>query len=150
MPLSSCAALISLAMAPSQHGSLPDPAANTHAHFLGLPRRAHTLGEAAYTGGLLVGEVVEWAKDLDPSPTLIHIDMREPERAVALRKKGWAIDLWQQLQPAPPELRAVRLIPAPKMLDSLSGVICMHASGKWKLGVCRIYPTMSTAPFAWI
>ena len=83
-----CAALISLAMALSQHGSLPDRDAYTHAHFLALPRRPHTLEEATYTGGMLVGEVVEWAKGLDPSPTLIHIDMREPARAGALRKKG--------------------------------------------------------------
>ena len=59
-----CAALISLAMALSQHGSLPDPAANTHTYFLALLRRPHTLEEATYTGGLLVGEVVEWAKGL--------------------------------------------------------------------------------------
>ena len=97
------AALISLAMALSQHGSLPDPAADTHAHFLALPRRPHTMEEATYTGGLLVGEVMEWAKGLDPFPTLIHIDMREPERAGALRKKGWATDLWQQLQLALPK-----------------------------------------------
>ena len=141
MPLSPCATLISLAMALSQHGSLPDPAADTHAHFLGLPRRPHTLEEATYTGGLLVGEVVEWAKGLDPSPTLIHIDVREYERAGALRKKGWARDLWQQLELVLPELRAVRLIPAPKTVDSLLGVMSMHGSGKLKSGVCRIYPT---------
>ena len=85
---SPCVALISLAMALLQHGSLPDPAADTHAHFLALPRRPHTLEEAMYTWGLFVGEVVEWAKGLDPSPTLIHIDMRDPERARALCKKG--------------------------------------------------------------
>ena len=41
--------------------------------------------EAKYTGGLLEEEVVEWAKGLDPYPTLIHIDMREPERVGGLR-----------------------------------------------------------------
>ena len=137
---SPCAAMISLAMALSQHGSLPDPAADTHAHFVALPHRPHTLEEAIYTGGLLVGEVVEWAKGLDPSPTLIHIDMREPECAGALRKKGWATDLWQQLVLAP-ELRTVRLIPAPKTVDSLWGVMSMHGTGKLKSGVCTIYPT---------
>ena len=96
-------------MALPQHGSLPDPAANTHTHFLALPRRPYTLEEATYTGGLLVGEVVVWAKGLDHSPTLIHIDVRAPERAGALRKKGWATNLWQQL--ALPEFRAC-LIPA--------------------------------------
>ena len=90
---------------------------------------------------MLVGEVVEWAKGLGPPPPLIHIDMREPEPAGALRKKGWAIDLWQQLQLALPELRAVRLIPAPKTVASLLGVMSMHGLGKLKSGVCKIYPT---------
>ena len=96
MVLSPCATLISLAMALSQHGSLPDPIADTHSHFLALPRPLPTLEEATYTGSLFVWEVVNWATGLDPSTTLIHIDMREPERAGALRKKGWAADLWQQ------------------------------------------------------
>ena len=76
---------------------------------------AHTLEEATYTGGLLVGEVMEWAKGLDPSSTVIHIDRREPGRASALRQKGWATDLSQQLQLALPALRAIRFIPAPKL-----------------------------------
>ena len=75
MLLSPCVALISLAMALSQHGSLPDPSADTHAHFLALPRRLRTVEEATYTGGLLVREVesMDRAKGLDPSHTLIHI-----------------------------------------------------------------------------
>ena len=85
-------------------------------------------------------EVVDWAKGLDPSPTLIHVDMRKPERAGALRKKGWATDLWQQLQLAL-RVEAVCLIPAPKTVDSLLGVMSMHGSGKLKSGVCTIYPT---------
>ena len=88
-----------------------------------------------------MGEVLEWAKGLDPSPTLIHIDMREPDLAGALRKKGWATDPWLQLQLALPKLRAVRFIPAPTTADSLLGVVSMHGSGKLKLGVCKIYPT---------
>ena len=91
------AALISRAMALSQHGSLPDPASDTHAHFSALPRRPHTLEEATYTGGVPVGEVEERAKGLDPSATLVHIDMREPARAGALRKNEWTTDLWHQL-----------------------------------------------------
>ena len=91
-------------------------------------------------GGLLVGEVVEWAKGLDPSPTLIHIEMREPARAGALRKKGWTTDLWHQLQLALPELRAVHLIPTPKTVDSLLGVMSQHGAGKLKSGGCTIYP----------
>ena len=62
MLLFPCARLVSLAMALSQHGSVPDPGADTHTQFLALPRRLHTPEEATYMGGLLVGEVVEWAK----------------------------------------------------------------------------------------
>ena len=56
---------------------------------------------------------------LDPSPTLIHINMTNLAYAGALRKKGWTTDLWHQLQLALPKLRAVRLIPARKTVDSL-------------------------------
>ena len=79
-------------------------------------------------GCLLVGEVVEWAKGLDSSPNLIRIDMREPARAEALRKKGWTTDLWHQLQ------LAVRLIPATKAVDSLLRVMLQHGAGKFKSG----------------
>ena len=121
--------------------NLPDPAADTHAHFRALPRCPHTLEEATYTGGLLVGGGSEWAKGLDPSPTLIHIDTREPARDGALRKKGWTTELWHQLQLALLELRAVRLIPAPKTVDSLLGVMSQQGAGKLKSGVCTVYPT---------
>ena len=48
--------LISLAMAVSRNGSLPDPAADIWAHFVALPRRPHTVEDTTYMGGLLVGE----------------------------------------------------------------------------------------------
>ena len=51
------------------------------------------------------------------------------------------MDLWQQLQLVLPGLRAVRLIPAPKTVDSHLGVMSMHGSGKLKTGVCMICPT---------
>ena len=133
-PFPPCAVVIYLAMALSQNGSLPERPANTHAHYQVLPRRPHTLKEATYIAGLPVGEVVEWAKGWDPSPNLIHIDMREPERAGALCNKRWAIELWQQLLLALLELRAVCLIPAPKKIDSLLGVISSHGAGKLKSG----------------
>ena len=77
---------------------------------------------------------MDWAKGLDPSPTLIRIDTGEPEAAGALRKKGWATKLWQRLQLALPELRAVRLISATKTVDSLLGVMSVHGAGKLKSG----------------
>ena len=87
------------------------------------------------------GGEVEWARGLDPSTTLIHIDTRRLERAGALHKTGWGTELWQQLQLALPELRAVRLIPAHKTVDSFLGVLSVHGAGKLKLGVCTVYPT---------
>ena len=87
------------------------------------------------------GEVVEWAKGLGTCPTLIHIDMREPERTGALRKKGWAIELWQQLQLALPMLRAIGLIPARETVHSLLEVMSTHGADKLKSGVCTVYPT---------
>ena len=93
-------------------------------------------------GGLLVREVVERAKGLDPFPTVNHIDMREPEHAGALRKKRCATELWPQLHPPPPpELTAFRLIHAPETVDSLFRVMSMHGVGKLKSGACTIYPT---------
>ena len=85
MLLFPCSTLISIAMAVSQYASLPDPAADTHAHVVALPRRPHMLDEATYTGGLLVGEVVEWAKGLDPCPTLIQIDKDQARAAVGAK-----------------------------------------------------------------
>ena len=90
---------------------------------------------------MLLGEVVEWGKGFDPSLTLIHIYTRDPERAGALLNKGWATDLWQQLQLALPELRVVCIILAPKIVDSLLGVMPTHGAGKLRSGVCNVYPT---------
>ena len=123
------AALISLAMSLSPYGSLRDLAADTHTHFLALPRRPHSLHEATYRGGMRVGEVVVWAKGLRASPTLSHIDMRESPHDGALRKKGWTTDVWHQVQLALPELRAVRLIPAPKRLTPSWGSCCSTGRG---------------------
>ena len=49
--------------------------------------------------------------------------------------------MWEQLQLVLPELRAVTLIPAPKMVGSRLGVMSMHGSGKVKQGVCKMYLT---------
>ena len=50
------------------------------------------------------------------------------------------MDLWHQLQLALPELRAIRLIPALKTVDSLLGVISQHGAGKLNSGVWPVYP----------
>ena len=41
----------------------------------------------------------------------------------------------------PIELRAICLIPAPKTVDSLLGVMSQHGTGYLKSGVCTVYPT---------
>ena len=83
-----------------------------------------------------------------PSPTLIHIDMREPARAGALYKKGWTTDLWHQLQLALPELRAVRLIPAPKTVDSLLGGHVAARGGEVEVGGLHRLPHHEPPPLS--
>ena len=74
-------------------------------------------------------------------PHVIHVDMRTPERAGWLGKKGWATLLFRELQVALPGLRAVRLIPARDSVESLLGMMATHTVGKPKPGLCAIYPT---------
>ena len=100
-----------------------------------------------------MGEVVQLAKGLDPPPpphppTLIHIDMRDPERAGALCKKGWATHLGRELQLTLPNLRALCLIHSLKTVDSLLAVMTTHGAGKTKSGLCTVYPTTNLIPCA--
>ena len=44
--------------------------------------------------GIACGVVVDGAKLLDPFSTLFDTEIRDPERAGALRKKLWATHLW--------------------------------------------------------
>ena len=97
---SPCLPPLSFALALCQVGSLPDPSADTHTHYHGLLLRPHTLNAASHTGGLPLGEVVQWAMGFDPPPpppTLIHIYMRQLQLAAAHREKLWATQLWQEL-----------------------------------------------------
>ena len=48
--------------------------------------------------------------------------------------------MWQKLQLA---LHVLRVITAPKAVDSLLVIMSMHGSGKLKLVVCKIYPTIN-------
>ena len=121
--------------------SLPEPADGTLGHYQRLALRAGTLEEATYTGGLAVEEVVGWAKGLAMPPHVIHVDMRTPERAGWLGKKGWATLLFRELRVALPGLRAVRLIPARDSVESLLGIMATHTVGKSQPGLCAIYPT---------
>ena len=74
-------------------------------------------------------------------PHVIHVDMRTPEGAGWLGKKGWATLLFRDLQVAFPGLRAVQLISARDTVDSLLGMMATHTVGKPKPGLCAIYPT---------
>ena len=61
--------------------SRPDPAADTLAHHQALPVAHDQLEEATYQSGALgVDDVVGRAASLDPSPDVIHIDLRSPTR----------------------------------------------------------------------
>ena len=121
--------------------SLPDPSDGSLGHYEGIPLRSGLLEEATYTGGLVVEEVVGWAKGLATPPQMIHVDMRTPERAGWFGKKGWAPHLFRELQVALPGLRAVRLLPAGSTVDSLLGIMATHTLGKPKPGLRAIYPT---------
>ena len=88
-----------------------------------------------------MGEVVDWAKGLDPSPSLIRIDMSVLERSGRLCKKGWATQLWQELRLAHPNLRALHLMPSPKTVDSFLAIMSTHGPGKMKFGLCNLYQT---------
>ena len=79
--------------------SRPDSAADTLAHYQALPVAHHQLEEATYQSGALgVDDVVGWAASLDPSPDVIHIDMRSPTRNSYLGGRGWATTLWRELR----------------------------------------------------
>ena len=83
-------------------------------------------------------------KAFGPFPTLIRIHMREPVGVGALHNKGWATDLWQQLHLSLSEFRAVCLIPPPKRVHSLFGVMLTHGTGKLISGVHTVHPTTNS------
>ena len=71
-----------------------------------------------------------------PTPGIfIHVDMRYPERAGALRNQRWDTPLWRKLHLVLPNLQALRVIPAPKTVNSLLAVMTTHGGGNevWPL-----------------
>ena len=83
--------------------SRPDPAADTLAHYQALPVSHHQLEEGAYLSGALgVDDVVAWAASLDPSPEVIHIDMRSPTRNSYLGGEGLGHNLVEGTTPPTP------------------------------------------------
>ena len=100
--------------------SRPDPAADTLAHYQALPVAHHQLEEATYESEALgVDAIVGWAASLDPSPDVIHIDMRSPTRNRYLGGRGWATTLWRELRHQLPTLKFLHLTPLPSSVDQL-------------------------------
>ena len=87
--------------------SRPAPAADTLAHYQASPlptinwRRQRT--SRRHWGWMTSWAVShEWSASLDPSPDVIHIDMRSPSRNSYLGGRGWATTLWRDLHPMTP------------------------------------------------
>ena len=122
--------------------SRPDPAADTLAHYQALPVAHHQLEEATYESEALgVDAIVGWAASLDPSPDVIHIDMRSPTRNSYLGGRGWATTLWRELRHQLPTLKFLHLTPLPSSVDQLLNSMRNNPSGKPKDAHVQVYPT---------
>ena len=105
--------------------SRPNPAADTLAQYQALPVAHHQLEEATYHSGALVPstegveDVVGWAASLDPSPDVIHIDLRSPTHNSYLGVKDWATTLWRELPRQLPSVKFLHLTAQPATLDRL-------------------------------
>ena len=122
--------------------SRPHPAADTLAHYQALPVAHHQLEEAAYQSGALgVDDVVGRAASLDPSPDVIHIDMRSPTRNSYLGGRGWATTLWRELRRQLPSLKFLHLTPLPSSVDQLLNLMRSNPVRKPKDAHVQVYPT---------
>ena len=122
--------------------SRPDRAADTLPHYQALPVAHHQLEEATYQSGALgVDDVVGWATSLDPSPDMIHIDLRSPTRISYIGGKAWATTLWRELRRQLPSLKFLHLTPRPATLDQLLNSMRTNPVGKPKDAHVQVYPT---------
>ena len=85
--------------------------------------------------------VVGWAASLNPSPEVIHIDMRSPTRNSYLRGRGWATTLWRELRRQLPTLKFLHLTPLPSSVDQLRNSMRTNPVGKPKDAHVQVYPT---------
>ena len=121
-----------------------NPATHTLAHYQALPVSPHLnqLEEAAYLSWALgVDVVVGWAASLDPSPEVIHIDMRSPTRNSYLEGRGWATTLWSELRRQLPSLKFLHLTPLPSSVDQLLSSMRTNPVGRPKDAHVQVYPT---------
>ena len=71
-----------------------------------------------------------WAASLDPSPEVIHIDMRSPTRNSYLGGGGWATTLWRELRRQLPSLKFLHLTPLLSSVDQLLNSMRTNPVGK--------------------
>ena len=122
--------------------SRPDPAADTLAHYQALPVAHHQLEEATYQSGALgVDDVVGRAASLDPSPDVIHIDLRSPTRNSYSGGRGWATTLWRDPRRRLPSFKFVHLTPQHATLDQLFNSMRTNPVGKPKDAHVQVNPT---------
>ena len=120
--------------------SRTDPSADTLGHYQALPVSHHQLEEAAYLlGALGVDDVVGWATSLDPSPEVIHIDMRSPTRNSCLGGRGRATPLWRQLRRQLPSLQFLHLTPLPSSVTQLLNSMRTNPAGKPEDAHVQVY-----------
>ena len=126
--------------------SRPDPAADTLAHYQGLPVAHHKLEEAAYLSGALgVDDVVGLAASLDPSPEVIHIDMRSPTRNSYLGGRGWATTLWREVRRQLPSLKFLHVTPSLPSLTSSSIPCALTLWGSLRTPTSRCAPLLTSS-----
>ena len=118
-----------------------DPAADTLAHYQAPPVAHHQLEEATYQSVALgVDDVVGSAASLDPSPDVIHIDLRSPTRNSYLGRKAWATTLWREFCRQLLSLKYLHLTPQRATLDQLLSSMCTNPVGKPKDAHVQVYP----------
>ena len=124
--------------------SRPDPAADTLAQYQALPVAHHQLEEATYLSGALgVDDVVGRAASLDPSPEVIHIDLRSPTSNSYLGGKAWSTTLWREVRSQLPPLKFLHRTPQPATIDQLLNSMRTSRWGSPRTPTSRCTPSLT-------